>query len=94
MTLPRAAALLVVFALIALGVVYLRGEQARTAARIHELAMTQKRLCQASWELQMEIARLKTPEQIRERVERWQLNVMAPCPEPGWRIDTGLADVN
>lgn len=94
MTIPRAAALLVVFALVAMSVVYVRGEQTRTAARIHELAVTQNRLRQASWELQMEIARLKTPDRIRQNVERRQLNVMAPCPGPGWRLDTGLAGAN
>jgi cell division protein FtsL len=94
MTIPRAATLLVVFALVALIVVHLRAEQTRADARIHELAMTCWRLRQNSWELQLEIARLKTPEQIRERVERWQLNVMTPSPGPGWRVDSGLADAD
>ena len=94
MTIPRAAALLMVFALVALVVVHLRAEQTRTDARIHEWTMTGWQLRQDSWELQLEIARLKTPEQIRERVERWQLNVMVPCPGPGWRIDAGLADAD
>ena len=94
MTVARAAALFLTFALIALSVVYLRGQQTRTTARTHDLRVTQHRLRQQSWELQMEIARLKTPDQIRERVERWRLNVMAPCPGPGWRVDSTLAGAN
>ncbi len=92
MTVCRAAALLVTFAAIALGVVFLRGEQTRTAARIHQLQVSKDRLRHESWDLQMEIARLRTPDLIRERVERWQLNVLAPCPGPGWRAETGMAD--
>ncbi len=91
MTVSRAAALLVTFAVIALSVVHLRAEQMRAAAHIHNLEVAQLRLHYDAWELQMNIARLKTPDQIRDRVDRWRLNVLAPCPGPGWRTDTSLA---
>jgi hypothetical protein len=91
MTVSRAAALLLTFAVIALTVIHLRAEQMRAAARIHNLELAQRRLHQNAWELQMRIAQLKTPDQIRDRVERWRLNVLAPCPGPGWRTDTSLA---
>jgi hypothetical protein len=93
MTIARATVLLLVFGLIALCVVHLRGEQTRAVARIQVLAAEEAQLRQTSWHLQMAIARLKRPDAIRKRIERWQVNVSAPSPGPAWSRETGLAEV-
>lgn len=92
MTVVRATAVLLVFGTIALCLVYVRAEQTRVAATIQALEVQRVELRQDSWELQMEIARLKTPEQVTDRVVRLRLNVMGPWPESKWRWETGLAD--
>jgi hypothetical protein len=92
MTVVRATAVLLVFGAIALCLVCLRAEQTRIAARIQALEVKRVELRQASWEVQMEIARLKTPEQVTDRVERLRLNVLGPGPELGWHWGSGLAE--
>lgn len=81
MTVARGLALLLCFAVLAVATIALRSEETRLTARIHRLHGRQVELRRESWALQMEIARLKAPRQIRERVDRWRLNVLAPGTE-------------
>jgi hypothetical protein len=91
-TIVRGAVLLLIAASIALCAVYLRTEQTRAAAHVQRLEEERIRLWQKSWTLQMEIARLKAPERITDRVERLRLQVAAPYVDPLGRQDAGLAN--
>ena len=55
---------------LALCVVHLRTEQARVAAQILSSQAQRVELRRELWTLQMAVARLRTPDQIRARVER------------------------
>ncbi|HUU81928.1 MAG TPA: hypothetical protein VM243_00365 [Phycisphaerae bacterium] len=78
MTVGRGVALLLAFVTLAVCVVHLRTEETRLAARIQELQRDRAALRREAWALQVEIARLGTPDQIRDRVDRWRLEVQAP----------------
>jgi hypothetical protein len=80
MTVGRAVALLVVLGSLALCVVQLRSERVRCAARVAELRSERLRIRRDSWTVQMEIARMRTPDEIRARVQRWDLQVLRPHP--------------
>jgi hypothetical protein len=62
-------------------VVCLRAEQVRLEAGTHQKQTEVLRLRREAWSIQIEIARLQTPDQIRDRVERMQLGVAAPFDE-------------
>ncbi|MCH7814433.1 MAG: hypothetical protein IID40_10485, partial [Planctomycetes bacterium] len=81
MTVARGLALLLGFAVLAVATVTLRSEETRLTARIQQLRGQRVELRRESWALQLEIARLKAPRQIRERVDRWRLQVLAPGTE-------------
>ena len=78
MSVRRGLLLLLAFATLAVAAVHLRAEETRLAARIQQLRRERTALRRQSWALQMEIARLRAPRQIRERVDRWCLDVRAP----------------
>ncbi len=75
MTVARVLALLGVFAGVAVWCVHLRAEQTRLSARIQALRAEQLELRREAWTLELEAARLKSPEQIRVRADRWHLDV-------------------
>ena len=78
MTVGRGIVLLLTFVTLAVYGVHLRAEETRLAARIQELRNERAALRREAWAWQVEIARLRAPAQIRDRVERWQLEVCAP----------------
>lgn len=78
MTPLRAGLALFALGLIGLCVVCLRAEQVRLEASAHQKQSEVLRLRREAWSIQIEIARLQTPDQIRDRVERMQLGVAAP----------------
>ncbi len=83
MTLPRMAGVLLIFGAIALSVVYLRAEDARTAWRIQRIQLEMVKIRRELWSTQLAIARHKSPQRIGEEVERWALDVTAPgAPRP------------
>jgi cell division protein FtsL len=82
MTVARGLALLGLFAVLAIGAVHVRAEQVRMAARAQELRTEQLVLRREAWALQVEIARLRTPDQILDRVQRWELAVAPPEIKP------------
>jgi hypothetical protein len=92
MTVMRAVAVLLVLGGLALAVVQLRSERVRCAARVAALQSERLRMRRESWNVQMEVARLRAPERIRERVGLLDLAVELPHPPlPGPRTEA-LAD--
>ncbi|NOX60098.1 MAG: hypothetical protein GXP29_14725 [Planctomycetes bacterium] len=77
MTPTRAGVALLLVGMVCLTVVALRAEKVRVESRIQahttELIHCRRRV----WSLQMEIARLRTPERIQQRIERFSLTVGA-----------------
>ncbi|HNQ23363.1 MAG TPA: hypothetical protein PKK06_09745 [Phycisphaerae bacterium] len=78
MSVRRAVMLLGMFVGVALTVVYLRAEQARTVARTLALEARWVDLRRELWTVQTEVARLRAPEQIHERVQRFQAALVSP----------------
>jgi hypothetical protein len=80
----RALPLLASFALIALGVVYLRAEQTRSAAETLKLEAQWTELRRERWLLQTRAARLRSPTQIHERVARFDVDLAPPGADGAW----------
>ena len=78
MTVPRVCALLGIFALLALAVVYLRTEQARCAARALALESTWIEMRRELWSLQTTSSRLRAPGRIHDRVGWFETGVVPP----------------
>jgi len=87
----RFCLLIFAFAATALAVVYLRTQQTRSASRL--LAMEGQRLELRSelWSLQTRAARLRSPQQIRQRVRTLNAAVQAPDEEAVLRGPAKLA---
>ena len=73
MTIPRMVGLLVVLAVVGLGVVVIRVDQAAISQRIQDLQFRQTELRRKLWTQEMELARLRSPGMIRDRAERFGL---------------------
>lgn len=73
MTISRMVGLLVTLAAIGIGVVAIRVDQARTTRRIQDLQFQQTDLQRKIWHQEMDLARLRSPQMIRERIERFGL---------------------
>lgn len=78
MNAARLALLVVALTGLGLGVVYLRTEQARSAARTLALEMKWIELRGKMWELQTGVARLRAPERIRDRLGWYQSDLRPP----------------
>jgi hypothetical protein len=65
---------LLVMTLIGIAVVSLRVSQARYARQIQQLHFRKLELRQRLWEQEMELARLRSPQMIRERAARLGLD--------------------
>jgi hypothetical protein len=87
----RGAALLLAFGALAVVGVHLRAEETRLASRVQRLRRERIELRRESWALQMEIARVRTPQQIRGRVDRWCLEVRLPPIEDDTTMGRDLA---
>lgn len=74
MTIPRMLGLLIVLTTIGVAVVLMRGQQVRHLRRIQEWQFRQTELRQQIWSQEMELARLRSPQMIRERAERFGLD--------------------
>ncbi len=79
MTPVRAGVSMLLVGAICLVVVALRVERVRCESRtqMHMTKLINYR--RALWNMQVEMARLRAPQQIRDRVERMELVVCAPC---------------
>ena len=82
MTTTRAMYVVLLLGAVSVTVVGLRTEQTRIAARTVQLQREGMALRRKAWVLHIEVARLRTPSHIRDRVARWSLNVFEPSP-PG-----------
>lgn len=78
MNATRLAVLMLGFALLGLAAVYVRTEQARSAARTLAIEMQWIELRGVWWELQTDVARLRSPERIRERLGWYQSDLEPP----------------
>ena len=80
----RRCVLLTAFAAMALMVVHLRAEQTRAAARALTLESRRIELRRELWLLQTEVARLKAPDRIHERVGWFDARLVAPGVDDPW----------
>lgn len=79
MTVPRA--LLVILMMVAIGVtiVGIRGESAKAANRVQKLHHRKVDLEQKLWAKEMELARLRGPDEIRRRASELGLDLIPPA---------------
>ena len=90
MTVGRSIYLLVLFGVLAAAVIGLRAEQIRAAARIEQLQWERVALRRSVWAVQMEVGRVRNPQQIRDRVARWSLDIREPYPPSDEVLDHRL----
>jgi hypothetical protein len=90
MTMPRMVGLLLGLATVGVAVVALRLEQAHHMREIQKLQFEQASLRQVIWSQNKELARLRSPQMVRERAVRFGVEAspeqIAPArPSPGRR---------
>jgi hypothetical protein len=82
MTIPRMVGLLVALSCIGIAVVTLRVDQVRHMRRIQQTQFEQSELRQRIWSQEMQLARLRSPQMIRERAARFGLDTGVHEPGP------------
>ncbi len=94
MTIPRFIGLLAMFAGLGIAVVVLRADQVRRSNHIQQLQLEQIGLQRTIWANQVEIARHRSPQMIRDRAKRFAVPVLPPYeqktvlpPEESWVTD-------
>lgn len=90
MTVARALLTLGMMVIVGIAIVALREESAKAANRVQRLHGRQLVLEQELWAREMELARLRTPDEIRRRAKKLGLEVVPPPPDPNSR-DGGAA---
>jgi len=80
LTTQRAVFLLVAFGALALGLVHIRTLQTRAAATAVRMELKQVEARRRLWAIQARVARLRTPDEIRNRVIRFDESVVPPAP--------------
>lgn len=87
MTVARALLVLAMMVVIGVAIVLLRAESAKTANRVQDLHQRQITLEQDLWTEEMELAKLRGPNEIRRRARELKLDVVPPgvgtTPVPG-----------
>ena len=91
MTVGRLCALLSAFALIALAVVHLRGEQTRCTARTLSLEAELVEQRRELWRLQSSVARLQAPLRLHECMGQFQVDLVPPRTGDWWASGTRMA---
>jgi len=81
MTIPRFTGLLVLSGALGIAVVVLRADQVRRSNHIQQLQFEQIALRQVIWTKEMEIARLRSPQMIRDRTSRLAIPLVPPYEE-------------
>ena len=81
MTVPRGLLILMMMVIVGITIVSIRGESAKAANRVQRLHHKQMQLGQTLWSQEMELARLRGPEEIRRRTKEFELNLVAPAAE-------------
>jgi len=79
-TVGRGVALLLLLVGLALVKIHFRAEQMKSSGRIQAFREERTELRRQSWALQLELARLRAPDRVLDRAERWRLEVRAPWP--------------
>ncbi len=82
MTTSRMVGVLVGLALVGIAVVAIRVDQSRVSQRIEKLQFQQTDLSREIWRQEMEMARLRSPQAIREQASRLGLEIAPKPPEP------------
>jgi hypothetical protein len=85
MTVPRVLLVLGMMTMVGAAIVLLRSETAREAHRVQKMHRKAVALRHELWGLEMDLARLRAPDQIRRRAEELGLAVRAKAvetPEP------------
>ena len=81
MTVPRALLVLMLMTMVGVAIVAIRGESAKTANRVQRLHHRQVSLEQTLWSQEMELARLRGPEEIRRRANELGLDLVPPTAQ-------------
>lgn len=91
MTLGRSLLVLCMLVAIGVAIVALRGESAKTAHRVQQLHQRQIALDQALWSREMDLARLRGPDEIRRRAGELGLDVVPPMSgqDSNWEVTGG-----
>lgn len=79
MTALRVGMLVAAFTLIALGVVYVRTEGARSAVRALRHESEWINLRRELWQLQTQVARLRAPDRVHDRMAWLQTDLQPPA---------------
>ena len=82
MTTARMVGVLVGLALIGIAVVAIRVDQSRVSQRIQKLHSQQTDLSRKIWTQEVDMARLRSPQAIREQAGRLGFEVAPKPPEP------------
>jgi len=79
MTVARGLVVLAMLAAVGVAVVAVRAETAKAANRVQRLHEVEVELKHRMWSQEMELARLRGPEQIRQRAQAMGLQVVPPA---------------
>lgn len=82
MTVARGLLVLAMLVAVGLAIVALRAESAKSAYRVQRLHQRQLALEQALWAREMQLARLRGPDEIRRRTGELGLDVVPPATMP------------
>ncbi|HVP10840.1 MAG TPA: hypothetical protein VMV94_06575 [Phycisphaerae bacterium] len=82
MTVARALLALAMMMAVGVAIVVIREESAKVANRVQRLHGRQLVYEQTLWAREMELARLRTPDEIRRRAHELGLEVVPPKPDP------------
>ena len=84
MTVPRSLLVLLMMVVVGVTIVAIRGESAKAANRVQRLHLKQINLEQSLWTHEMELAKLRGPDEIRRRTSELGLDLIPPMAEtPG-----------
>lgn len=82
MTVPRALLVVIAMVVVGLGIVAIRGETAKAANRVQRLHQKKVVLEQELWAREMELAKLRGPEEIKKRASELGLDIVPPSAAP------------
>ncbi len=86
----RVCTLVAVLSVVAIGVVHLRAEQTRSAARTLRLEAHRLALQRKLWTLEARTARHRAPQRLHERIENLHPDLLPPVANPSDRSATRL----
>ena len=88
MTTGRSLLILLMMVATGIAIVVIRGETAKASNRVQRLHQKQTELEHTLWSQEMDLARLRGPEEIRRRTKDLGLNLLPP------RTDAAVKDAN